>query len=243
MSLIAIASQDKKIYNDGKINYTSRYIDKTYSAIGEETISSASNKFWVYKPSLLWEISNYEELKGSNQKSSGFTLSAIGLNSKLEGAAPTVVANQLINNIIDFGESIYLISRNQGYFYANGEVIRYDAVQYFVEGIGNVWISSDSEYKNYLNKLKYNGKIYPTGKIRIYSEPYYETVNGVIRMVNGSVAKHGRAQFGTVIVSHKAALDEYWYSATNRRGCLMESQYLFGDTTFDGTTLAGQSSV
>jgi len=244
-NIISIASQDKKIYNDGKINYTSRYIDKTFSAIGEETISSASNKFWVYKPSLLWEISNYEELKGSNQKSSGFTLSAIGLNSTLINEAPTVMDNQLKNNVIDFGESIYLISRNQGYFYANGEVIRYDAVQYFVEGLENpnVWISSDSEYKNYLNKLKYNGKLYPTGKVRIYSEPYYETVNGVIRMVNGSVAKHGRAQFGTTIVSHKAALDEHWYSLTNRRGCLMESQYLFGDTTFDGTTGAGPAGI
>jgi hypothetical protein len=242
-NIISIASQDKKIYNDGKINYTSRYIDKTYSAIGEETVSSAENKFWVYKPSLLWEISNYEELKGSNQKSSGFTLSALALNSPLAGAAPTVVANQLINNIIDFGESIYLISRNQGYFYANGEVIKYDAVQYFVEGIGNVWISSDSEYKNYLNKLKYNGKIYPNGKVRIYSEPYYETVSGVTRMKNGAVAQHGRAQFGTAIVSHKAALDDYWFDPSNRKGCLMDSKYLFGDTTFSGTTVAGSAGI
>ena len=242
-NIISIASQDKKIYNDGKINYTSRYIDKTYAAIGEETISSAENKFWVYKPSLLWEISNYEELKGSNQKSSGFTLSALALNSPLVGQAPTVVANQLINNVIDFGESIYLISRNQGYFYANGEIIRYDAVQYFVDGIGNVWISSDSEYKNYLNKLKYNGKIYPNGKVRIYSEPYYETVSGITRMRNGAVAQHGRAQFGTPIVSHKAALDPYWVSTSNRRGCLMDSKYLFGDTTFSGTTSAGTAGI
>ena len=242
-NIISIASQDKKIYNDGKINYTSRYIDKTYSAIGEETISSAENKFWVYKPSLLWEISNYEELKGSSQKSSGFTLSALALNSTLVGQAPTVVANQLINNVIDFGESIYLISRNQGYFYANGEIIKYDAVQYFVEGIGNVWISSDSEYKNYLNKLKYNGKIYPNGKVRIYSEPYYETVSGVTRMRNGAVAQHGREQFGTSIVSHKAALDDYWFSTSYRRGCLMDSKYLFGDTTFSGTTSAGTAGI
>jgi hypothetical protein len=242
-NIISLASQDKKIYNDGKINYTSRYIDKTYSALGEEIISSAENKFWVYKPSLLWEISNYEELKGSSQKSSGFTLSALALNSPLIGEAPTVVNHQLINNVIDFGESIYLISRNQGYFYANGEVIRYDAVQYFVDGIGNIWINSDSEYKNYLNKLKYNGKIYPNGKVRIYSEPYYETVSGVTRMKNGAVAQHGRAQFGTVIVSHKAALDPYWASTSNRRGCLMDSKYLFGDTTFSGTTVAGSAGV
>jgi hypothetical protein len=242
-NIISIASQDKKIYNDGKINYTSRYIDKTYSSIGEETATSAENRFWVYKPSLLWEISNYEELKGSNQKSSGFTLSAIALNSTLVAQAPTVVNYQLTNNVIDFGESIYLISRNQGYFYANGEIIRYDAIQYFVDGIGNVWISSDSEYKNYLNKLKYNGKIYATGKVRIYSEPYYETVSGITRMKNGVVAQHGRAQFGTPIVSHKAAIDPYWTNVENRKGCLMSSKYLFGGTAFEGSTTTGTAGI
>jgi len=62
-NIISIASQDKKIYNDGKISYTTRYIDKTYSAFGEQIASSAENKYWVYKPSALWEISNQEELK------------------------------------------------------------------------------------------------------------------------------------------------------------------------------------
>ena len=240
-NIISIASEDKKIYNDGKINYTSRYIAKTYSAIGEQTVSSAENKFWVYKPSLLWELSNYEELKDS--RSSGYTLSAIALNSTLTNSAPTVVNNLLTNNIVDFGEAIYLISRNQGYFYANGEIIKYDAVQYSVEGFGNVWISSDSEYKNYLNRLRYGGKIFPTGKVRIYSEPYYETVNGVIRMVNGPVAKHGRGQFGTSIVRHTASLDSYWISSDNRKGCLMESKYLFGDTTFGGTLAVGSAGI
>ncbi len=240
-NIISIASEDKKIYNDGKINYTSRYIAKTYSAIGEEKFSSVENKYWVYKPSLLWELSNYEELKDS--RSTGYTLSAIALNSKFTDSPPIVVSNLLVNNVIDFGEAIYLISRNQGYFYANGEIIKYDAVEYSVEGFGNVWISSDSEYKNYLNRLRYGGKIFATGKVRVYAEPYYETINGVIRMVNGPVAKHGRGQFGTKIVEHNASLDSYWIDSNNRKGCLMDSQYLFGPTTFAGTLEVGIAGV
>ena len=232
-NIIAVASEDKKIYNDGKISYTTRYIDKTYSAFGEQIPSSAENKYWVYKPSALWEISNQEELKDS--RSSGFTLSALALNSSLAQVLPTVVNNQLINNTIDFGEGIYLISRQQGYFYSSGEIIRYDAVEHSVEGFGNVWISSDSEYKNYLNKLKFGGKIFPTGKVRIFAEPYYETINGVTRMVNGPVIQSGRAQFGTVIQNHTASLDTYWSNTSNRKGVLMSSEYLFGGTDFSGT--------
>ena len=232
-NIMSIASQDKKIYNDGKINYTTRYIDKTYSAFGEQVASSAENKYWVYRPSALWEISNQEELKDS--RSSGFTLSALALNSTLPQVLPTVVNNKLINNIIDFGEGIYLISRQQGYFYSSGEIIRYDAVEHSVEGFGNVWISSDSEYKNYLNRLKFGGKIFPTGKVRIFAEPYYETIDGVTRMVNGPVIQSGRAQFGTVIQNHTASLDPYWINKDNRKGVLMSSEYLFGKTDFSGT--------
>jgi hypothetical protein len=36
-NIISLASQDKKIYNDGKITYKTRYIDKIYSQLGQET--------------------------------------------------------------------------------------------------------------------------------------------------------------------------------------------------------------
>jgi len=75
--------------------------------------------------------------------------------------------------------------------------------------------------------LPFNGKIYPTGLIRIYSVPYYETVNGVDRLQNGSVFEHGRGQFGTNIVSHFAGINQYWKNNDNVRGLEMESQYLF----------------
>jgi hypothetical protein len=189
---------------------------------------------------------------------------------------------------MDFGPSVYWISRYKGYFYANGEIIKYDAAefsvtiglwydisadknidytkQYFVEpgslapasvvadtnarvksgelteiqasklldqwkathkqGSSNVWISSNEEYQKYLSVLPFNGKIYPTGRIRIYTVPYYETVDGVTKIKNGVVVEHGRAQFGTTIATHTAGISPYWSNNANVRGCNMNSDYL-----------------
>ena len=229
-NIISIASKNKKIYNDGKITYASRNIEKSYAQLGNELNVSQENKRWVYKPSVLWQVADKEELRQQN-KTDGYTLSAVVLNSDLSNNPPTVVNNVLINNVIDFGESSYLISRKQGYFYANGEIIKYDALEYNVDGIGNVWISNELEYQNYLNTLTYNGKIYHTGRARIFAEPYYDALG----MKNGAVAKHGRGQFGTPITSHLAGLSNHWTNANNRKGCEMQSQYLFGSDTFGGT--------
>ena len=126
--------------------------------------------------------------------------------------------SEIVNNIIDFGDGILYIGRYNGYFYSNGEVIKYDAVEYNVSVLpssvsnsgfvgGNVWISDAQEYENYFSKLSFNGKIYPTGRVRIYAEPNYETQAGITKMSNGSVSKHGRGQFGTKITDHSAGLN------------------------------------
>ena len=120
----------------------------------------------------------------------------------------------------------------------------YDAVEYSVDGVGNVWISSDSEYKYYLNKLPYNGKIYHTGRVRIFAEPYYETVSGFTNMKEGNVIRHGRAQFGTSITTHSSGLPSYWSDINNRKGCEMQSQRLFDkNATFSEPTGTGASGV
>ena len=130
------------------------------------------------------------------------------------------------------------ITRYNGYFYSNGEVIKYDAVQYNISGTGDVWISNVQEYEKYFSSLPFNGKIYPTGLVRIYSEPNYEEVFGVAKLKNGAVAKHGRGQFGTPVVSHSAGIDSYWSNNENVRGCTMESKYLFKlDQTLPTTTV------
>jgi hypothetical protein len=251
-NIISIASKDKKIYNDGKINYTTRYIQRTYGSIKQSTMIE-QGKTWIYKPSLLWEVSGSENLKTINQvasKQSAYILAAMPLNSTIPAVAPTVVNHSVVNNVMDLGENIYWLTRYNGYLYSNGEVIRYDAAEFSVTGIGNVWISSNQEYQTYFSSIPFNGKIYPTGLIRIYSTPYYETVDGITRLQNGAVVDHGRGQFGTQITSHTPGISDYWSNNDYVRGCNMQAGYMFTtqldqDVTYPATTLgaAGVDNV
>jgi hypothetical protein len=72
------------------------------------------------------------------------------INSDLTASVPVISNNQIINNILDIGENIYWLTRYQGYLYANGEIIKYDAAEFVITGTGNVWISSNQEYQKYL---------------------------------------------------------------------------------------------
>jgi len=228
-NIISIASQDKKIYNDGRINYTTRYIQRSYGSIRQASLIDRE-KTWIYKPVLLWEVSGTENTKTVNEVASqqgNYVLSAMPINSTLTSDLPTVSNGSVINNIMDLGESVYWLTRYQGYFYANSEIIRYDAVQFNITGTGNVWISNNQEYQRYFASLPFNGKIYPTGLIRIYSLPYYETVDGNTRMKSGSVEQHGRGQFGTPVTEHTAGISDYWSNNDYVRGCDMQTQYLF----------------
>jgi hypothetical protein len=246
-NILAIASQDKKIYNDGKINYTTRYIQRSYGSIRQSTMID-KEKTWIYKPSLLWEVSGTENTKTINElasKQGSYVLGAMPLNSDLVGTPPVVVGNILTNNVIDLGENVYWLTRYNGYLYSNGEVIRYDASEFDITGTGKVWINSNQEYQKYFSSIPFNGKIYPTGLVRIYATPNYETIDGITRLQNGAVVDHGRGQFGTQIVSHSAGINSYWTNNNNVRGLDMQSQYLFSTkldadlaSTLPATTVA-----
>ena len=265
-NIIEISSQDNHVYNDGVINYTSRYIQRSESSVQQRQLVDDS-KTWIYKPVLLWEVSGTEKTKSINDDSgsSTYTLSAIPLNSDLTSEVPTVENHILVNNIMDLGEAVYLLSRYNGYFYSNGEMIKFDAVEYNIPGaekiivseekngtavytttttgkIGNVWITSAQEYEKYFAQISFKGKIYPTGRIRIYSEPNYEEFSGNLRLKNGAVAKHGRGQFGTTIASHYAGINPYWYDNNYVRGCTMKSEYLFSSGP-EITTTIGSAGI
>jgi hypothetical protein len=251
-NIISISSQDKKIYNDGKITYTTKYIQRTFG-VKKQADKLESEKTWIYLPSLLWEVAGTEETKTINaasQQASAYALAAMPINSTLTSSVPTVSNGGVINNIIDIGESAYWLARYQGYFYSNGEIIRYDAVQFNITGTGNVYISSNQEYQRYFASLPFNGKIYPTGLVRIYSLPYYETIDGNTRMKSGAVYQHGRGQFGTPVVEHTAGISDYWTNNDYVRGCDMQTQYLFTtaldeDVSLPSTTVAaaGQNNT
>jgi hypothetical protein len=238
-SIISIASEDKKVYNNGKINYTSRYIQRSYGSIRQSSMID-KEKTWIYKPALLWEVSGTDSTKTINEvasKQGKYVLGAMPLNSDLPAVAPTVVNHNVINNIIDLGENVYWLTRYQGYFYSNGEIIKYDAAEFSITGIGNVWITSNQDYQNYFKSIPFNGKIYPTGLIRIYTVPYYETVDGITRLQNGLVSEHGRGQFGTEIAEHTAGISSYWSNNDYVKGCEMQSKYLFATTLLEDISL------
>lgn len=231
-NILSIASQDKKVYNGGQINYTTRYIQRSLGSIKQAPYSD-EYKTYTYKPVLLWEVEANDKTQTQNElvsKSSGYSLAAVPLSTDLTSSPPEVKNNVVVNNVLDLGENAWWLTNFSGYLYANGEIIKYDAIEYSVQGVGIVWVSNNHQYQDYFSRLQFNGKIYATGNIRIYSEPEYETVNGVTRLKTGKVKAHGRAQFGTPITNHYAGLtnDTYWTNVDNVRGCVQEAKkYLF----------------
>lgn len=255
-NIVDIASQDKEVFNDGSVNYTTRYLQRSYSSLKQASLIDRE-KTWTYKPVLLWEVAPTEQTKPINNEvaaQSSYVLGAIPLNSDLTDALPAVANNMLINNVMDLGDGIYWITRYNGYFYANGEVIKYDAVQFSIPGLSaatndpnieddNVWITSVQEYSKYFSQIPFNGKMFPTGKVRIYAEPNYETVSDQTFLKNGPVVKHGRGQFNTKIVSHSAGLPAYWSNNNNVRGCNMQFSYLYDNTLTIPETFVGPAGI
>jgi len=239
-NIIEFTTKETQPYNDGAITYTARSIQRSISSVRQSMLIDY-DRTYTYKPVLLWEITGEENLKSLNGQvgsQSTYMLAAIPLNSNLSDQKPVVVNRVLQNNTMNFGEAVYMLSRYNGYFYANGEIIKYDAVEYNVAGVGNVWVTDVQEYSSYLSKVPFNGKLYPTGSVRIYAEPNYEEVGGVLKLRNGLVAKHGRGQFGTPIVSHTAGLNPYWYDNANLRGVTMRSDILFNSSASELPTSA-----
>lgn len=245
-NIFDVSTTESKVMNSGKIVYTSRYIQKTLGSLQQATLLD-KDKNWIYKPTLLWEVSGKNKTKTVNDESSassGYSLSAIPLSSNLTIDLPEVLyTGEIINNTIDLGENIYWLGNYNGYFYSNGEVIRYDAVEYNISGIGNVWITSSEDYENYFSKLPFNGKIYPTGLIKIYTELDYEIKNDIKFLKIGIVEKHGRGQFGTSVTDHSAGLSTYWSDNNNVRGCKMYSEYLFSNKELDKTVIVGPAGL
>jgi hypothetical protein len=237
-----IAGFETKILNDGKINYTTRYIQREVSKL-EQASLSLSERTYGYKSAVLWELGDQQEARTINQPTAnvGYALGAVALGTSLGSAVPTVVNSEIVNNTIDVGESAFWLPRFQGYLFANGEIIRYDAQQYQVDSPsasatnGLVWITNNNEYQKYFSQLIFNGKMILTGLLRIYTEPYYENASGAnfdnleenVRYKNGAVKSHGRGQFGTTIAEHSAGLNSYWEDSNNRKSFRMDSKNIF----------------
>lgn len=238
-SIINLASEEKRIYNQGSISYTTRYLQRSISRYAQAPYIDKF-KTYGYKPALLWEVSGREQLRSQNettQQSQGFTLSAAPLNTDLSAEIPIVIGGEIVNNVIDVGEAADNVASYSGYFYANGEVIQYDAMQYAVSGSFGadngtlIWITNPQDYQKYFSRLPFNGKMYPTGLLRILVEPEFETDENGTKFRDGAVKRHGRGQFGTPIVSHDAGLNDYWSDNDNVKGCLQQAKDFLFDTS------------
>lgn len=243
-NIVSLDAEDDQVYNGGKIVYTNRYIQKSYATIQEAGLLNKGQAY-KYKPVLLWEVAGTESLRPVNDEvgnQSAYSLSALVLNSELTATLPTVASGVIINNIMDFGQSIYWLTRYKGYLYANGEIIKYDAVEHSVSGVGDVWIEDITDYQKYFAVLPFNGKIFPTGRVRIYAEPTYNN-SGVVQ--SGAVSRHGRGQFGTAVTTH-TVLDEdnEWLDDTKHKTFKMQSKWMFqgnhqyGETNYKITLTA-----
>lgn len=236
-NIVSLDAEDDQVYNAGKITYTNRYIQKSYSTIQEAGMLNKGQSY-KYKPVLLWEVSGTEALRPTNDEvgnQSSYSLSALALNSNLPATLPTVSGGVIVDNIMDFGQSIYWLTRYKGYLYANGEIIKYDAVEHSVSGIGDVWIEDVKDYQKYFAKLPFNGKIFPTGRVRIYAEPRYNATTGDVE--DGDTAKHGRMQFGTKLAAHNT-LDEdnEWLDENKHKSFKMQSKWMFkGEHQYEET--------
>lgn len=236
-NIISLDAEQDQVYNGGKITYTNRYIQKSYSTIQEAGMLNKGQSY-KYKPVLLWEVSGTESLRPTNDEvgnQSAYSLSALVLNSELSDDLPTVVGGVMTNNVMDFGQSIYWLTRYKGYLYANAEIIKYDAVEHSVSGVGDVWIEDVKDYQKYFATLPFNGKIFPTGKVRIYAEPRYDSEGNVQNVV---AAKHGRGQFGTTATTHTVLDDNNEWLDTNRHKTFkQQSKWLFkGNHQYEETT-------
>lgn len=232
-----ITNSETKIINDGQINYTTRYIQREVTKL-EQAQLDLRDRTYGYKSSILWEVGDQEDIRTINQpvSKSGYALGAVTLNTDLSSTVPYVENHEIKENIIDIGaDTAYWLPRFQGYLYANGEIIRYDAQEFSVSGTGNVWITDNSEYQKYFSKLPFNGSMWLTGRVRIFVEPYYEEIpnNDVagiedgVAYKNGAVKTHGRGQFGTSVTTHSAGINEYWKTLDYRKSFRMDSKYLF----------------
>jgi hypothetical protein len=240
-NIIEINSESNDIYNDGKIVYYNRYIQKQPNDL--QSLSRLDkNQVFEYQRSVLWSLEASEQnLQSRNEEDvtqTAYPLTAIPLAKTLSKEPPTVInfaqGTRITNNIIRFGDGAYWMGRYAGYFYSNGEIIKYDAIEFSygsADSTNTVWITSNEEYQYYFSKINKGDKMYKTGNVRIYAEPFYESynpstnqvdanaaLNTATRMKFGPVSKHGRGQFGTTITEHTVddgTTDSWWEKAKN----------------------------
>jgi hypothetical protein len=100
-NIISVSVQSNNVYNGGVINYTTRHIQRSIGSLRQASLLD-DERFYTYKPVLLWEVSGTENTKSINNEvgtQSAYVLSAIPLNSNLSIDVPFVKNNIVIRNL------------------------------------------------------------------------------------------------------------------------------------------------
>ncbi len=205
VNIEAIDSIGTQIIADAEIKFIHRDIARerylTYrqsNANASSTMGEAGN-LMGYKVSPLWDASKLE----TN------TLGVGVLRTELTSEPPYYDPSKpsgIANDSFDIGYWTELFPEFRGLVFMNGEVIRYDAKQYSING-QNTWVTSQNHLNELIGQSPFKSMVYPTGLMRIYTE--------ITKDESGHVAlvSHGRGMFNTPLTYHPAEPTE-WISGT-----------------------------
>lgn len=222
-NIIELSSEDKERFNDGSITFSEKTIGRGVYGVDAAGQLPRYNELF-YSPSLLWEIQPQQNIQRFNEQNQSFVLFAGALAAPLNDQHPYVENNTVQNNTITINDQIDFLATYSGYLYANGEIIKFDAVEYVVNNEA-IWFTSPSDYETALRNANFGSVIYPTGRLRIFAEPYFDE-DGVMK--NGKeLRRSGRAQFNTQITSHSTQGDPAWFNVSNRNSVIQTWDHIF----------------
>lgn len=191
MSDIAIKFTHRDIAREHLMDLKHRIRDSNASS----TLGESSNTVG-YKVSSLWDASKLENP----------TLAVGMLRVALSAEPPrydTTAPDGVANGSFDIGMWAEFFGNFEGMVMMNGEIIRYDAKQYNING-RNVWVTSQNHLDELTGRSPFRRAdgtgqlIYPTGLLRIYTD-FSNDGNGNLVLMS-----HGRGMFNTTITYHPA---------------------------------------
>ena len=121
-NILEVASETREIYNDGKITFSERSIQRSIATLAESRGVDKARRY-IYKPVLLWEAQPSEQTKSINGESreSALALSAIPLNSDIP-ALPPASLNVSVTNATQ-SETINTYTTSIAHGFVAGEIV------------------------------------------------------------------------------------------------------------------------
>lgn len=123
-NIVEIASQNRDIYNDGKITFNERSIQKQIATM-QEAYGVDKARRYIYKPVLLWEAQPSAKTKTINGEvgdQAALALTAIPLNADIAAVAPTSIYNMVVTNAVN-GNTVTTYTTEQDHGFLVGDSV------------------------------------------------------------------------------------------------------------------------